>query len=229
MIPEIAHEIVHACLLALSIFTTVYSLLRYKERTSLALSSFWIWMAVLSIAVFVNSAVHTILYEKIPPSIGHDINLVVLALLGASLAYYAIALNKFQKTALSFLHRGLEPINLLAYLDMLTLFRGDVGYAVAYNMGRSYAEKIYRSSNGDISKLAHLFESETGIKKVVLSEKSAIFTVKRKNASNEAVKALEFFLKGYWERLLELITGNKVSVSTRINEKGPTIEVLITS
>lgn len=142
------HEAIHTVLLVTSAFTTVYSLLRYKERASLALSSFWIWMSILSIAIFINSAVHIASYNGVLLHIEHDVSLGVLTLLSVSLTYYALALNRFQKTVLGFLRKGLKPINLLTYLDILTLFEGNVGYAVAYNMGRSYADKLYQASRG---------------------------------------------------------------------------------
>ncbi len=169
MIPDIVHEAVHASILVASAFTTAYSLLRYRERASLALSSFWLWMGVLSIAVFINSAVHIAYYAGILPHVEHDTNLGVLTLLSISLAYYALALNRFQKTVLGFLRRDLASVNLLTYLDILSLFKGNVRYAVAYNMGRSYADRLYQASKGDMKALTSMFEHETGVKRSCLT------------------------------------------------------------
>lgn len=81
---------------------------------------------------------------------------------------------------------------------------------------------------GGYEDLNFLFERETGVKKVVLDRNSAVFTAMRKGVTSEAVRALEFFLKGYWERLLELIKGSEVSVDVKTSEKDLAVEVLIT-
>ncbi len=62
----------------------------------------------------------------------------------------------------------------------------------------------------------------------MLDENSAVFTANRKGVTGEAVKALEFFLKGYWERILELTTGSKASINVKTSEKDLIVEILIT-
>ncbi len=226
------HEVFYAIIIVFSVTIGVYSLQEYRRSKGLILGDFWTAFFTVFMIISIASIIHILVYLGPLAYIHHEAEILALISINISVIYLIILLRRFHSRILTYLQGSFRGLSIVTYFAAIkNLFKGDVGYSVAFNMGKSFAENLYPQGKGDLKLLASLFEQKTGIKQVLINDKSSAFICTKEEVSGsdykEITKMLEFFVRGYWGRILEFTTQGRVKVKSKVKMEEDIAEIIV--